>query len=68
MDPMCSEAPRPTFFQLFPPSTDLYTPSPYETARWALFSPVPTHTTWGLLGSSVTTPMLAEPSPSKTGS
>ena len=35
------------FFQLLPPSTDLYTPSPKPTLRWELFSPVPTQTTFG---------------------
>ena len=54
---LISQTPSPTFSQLTPPSTDLYTPSPYETLRWELFSPVPTHTTRGSLGSSVTHPM-----------
>ncbi len=45
------------FFHDLPPSSDLYTPSPYATDRCALYSPVPTHTTFGLFGSSVTTPI-----------
>src|SRR3954463_1771477 len=65
--PMCSDALRPTFCQVRPPSTDLYTPSPYPTLRWLLFSPVPTQTTWGFLGSITTTPMEYDPSLSKTG-
>src|SRR5215213_10496602 len=65
--PICSDALRPTFCQVRPPSTDLYTPSPYPTLRWLLFSPVPTHTTLGFLGSRTTQPIEYDPSLSKTG-
>ncbi len=55
------------FFQVFPPSTDLYTPSPYDTLLWLLFSPVPTQTTSGSLGSMVMVPIEKDFSPSKMG-
>src|SRR5215212_4755268 len=67
MRPMCSDFLSPTLVQLFPPSIDLYTPSPYATTRCALFSPVPTHTTFGLLLSIVITPIENDPWPSKIG-
>src|SRR5712691_2658884 len=59
-------ASSPIFFQVFPPSSDLYTPSPQEEL-WRLFgSPVPTHTTDGSDGaiamSSMRPPMVAGPS------
>src|SRR5213078_4633286 len=45
--PMCRVASSPIFFQVFPPSRDLYAPSPQEEL-WRLFgSPVPTHTIEG---------------------
>src|SRR3954465_8943029 len=65
--PMCSELRRPTFCQVRPASTDLYTPSPYATARCALFSPVPTQTTFGLCGSMTTVPIEYVVCWSKTG-
>src|SRR5687767_14322750 len=65
--PMCSDALSPTLVQLLPPSTDLYTPSPYATERCALFSPVPTQMTFGFLGSMTTFATENEPSESKTG-
>src|SRR5262245_62260849 len=43
--PMCSDSFSPTFCHVRPASIDLYTPSPYATARCALFSPLPTHPT-----------------------
>src|SRR5437879_1842013 len=57
MRPMCSDFLSPIFFQLLPPSSERYTPSPYETDRWLLLSPVPTQTTEALLGSSSTQPI-----------
>ena len=42
-------------------------PSPYETLRWLLYSPVPTQTTEGSFGSSARQPIEYEPSPSKIG-
>ena len=65
--PMCSDVFRPTFCHELPPSTDLYTPSPYPTLRWLLFSPVPTQTTFGFFGSSATQPIEYDPSLSNTG-
>src|SRR3954469_6335491 len=65
--PMCSDCLRPTFCQLRPPSTDLYTPSPYETERCALFSPVPTQTTLGFFGSMTTLAIEYDASLSNTG-
>src|SRR5260370_2262805 len=38
-------ASSPIFFQVFPPSSDLYAPSPQEELCRLLGSPVPTHTT-----------------------
>src|SRR5215831_15618884 len=64
--PICSEALRPTFFQVLPPSSERYTPLPYETLRWLLFSPVPTQTVSGFFGSSTMAPIEYEPSRSKT--
>src|SRR3954462_402326 len=55
--PMCSDSRSPTFCHVRPASTDLYTPSPYDTARCALFSPVPTQTTFGFFGSMTTVPI-----------
>src|SRR5215470_6187873 len=59
--PMCSESRSPRFSQLLPPSRERYTPSPHETLRWLLFSPVPTQTTFGFFGSSVMQPIEYEP-------
>src|SRR6266496_710461 len=65
--PMCSEVLSPTFFQVLPPSSDRYTPFPYETLRWLLFSPVPTQTVSGFFGSSAMQPIEYDPSRSNTG-
>ena len=59
--------PRPMFFQDVPPSQGLVDPVPQPTERWELFSPVPTHTTKGLLGSRVTQPIEYDPWSSKIG-
>src|SRR5581483_571649 len=56
------------FFQVLPPSVDLYTPSPHEELCRLLFSPVPTHTMSGLLCDTATSPIEIIPSWSKTGS
>ena len=45
------------FFQVLPPSTLLYTPSPYDTELRGLFSPVPTQTMFGSDGATATSPM-----------
>src|ERR1043166_1966497 len=65
--PMWFEFLSPLLLQLFPPSVDLYTPSPYPTLRWLLFSPVPTHTTSGFFGSTATVPIEYDAWASKTG-
>ena len=64
---MWPESFRPMFFHERPPSSERYTPSPTETDRWPLFSPVPTHSTLWLVGSMVMQPIEYEPSPSKMG-
>src|SRR5215467_11453122 len=58
---MCSVFFNPTLRHVRPPSSLLYTPSPYDTLRWLLFSPVPTHTTDGFFGSIVMAPIEYEP-------
>src|SRR5438046_10508741 len=65
--PTCSDCFRPTFVHVRPPSTDLYTPSPYDTERCALFSPVPTHTTLRFVETITTFALEYDPSPSNTG-
>src|ERR1041385_307066 len=65
--PMWFEFLSPLLLQLFPPSVDLYTPSPYPTLRWLLFSPVPTHTTRGFFGSTATVPIEYDACASNTG-
>ena len=42
-------------------------PSPNPTLRWLPFSPVPTQSTSGLVGSSVRHPMEYDPWESNTG-
>src|ERR1700675_2985116 len=55
------------FCQVFPPSTDLYAPSPHEEL-WRLFgSPVPTHTTDGSDGAIAMSPIVDSASLSNTG-
>jgi len=53
--------------QFSPPSTDLYTPSPMETLLRVHASPVPTHTTFGFLGSMVMAPIDCTGCLSNTG-
>src|SRR5947199_6147089 len=66
--PMCRVASSPIFFQVFPPSTDLYAPSPQEEL-WRLFgSPVPTHTIEGSDGAIAMSPIVDTPSLSNIGS
>ena len=64
---MCCDSVSPTCCQDRPPSRLRYTPSPQPTWRPLTFSPVPTHTTSGLFGSRVTTPIEYEGCSSKTG-
>src|SRR2546423_15351704 len=60
MRPMCSDFLRPMFVHVFPPFSDLYTPSPHDELRWLFASPVPTQTMSGLLGATAMSPMEAE--------
>src|SRR5713226_3530103 len=61
-------ASRPIFFQVLPPSSDLYAPSPHEELWRLLGSPVPTHTTEGSDGAMAMSPILESLSLSKIGS
>src|SRR5216683_7901055 len=56
------------FFQVFPPSSDLYAPSPHEELWRLLGSPVPTHTTEGSDGAMAMSPIVETLSLSKIGS
>src|SRR6266446_4899408 len=60
-------APARTFFQVLPPSVDLYTPSPTETLFRTHDSPVPTQTILEFVGSMATAPIDCTDSRSKTG-
>src|SRR5438094_778202 len=65
--PTCCESFSPMFFQVLPPSADLYTPSPHEALLRALASPVPTHTTSGFDADTATAPSETVDCWSKTG-
>src|SRR6267143_1586532 len=65
---MCRVASSPIFFHVFPPSSDLYAPSPHDELCRLFGSPVPTHTIAGSEGATVTSPMVETPSLSNTGS
>src|SRR5439155_3806538 len=67
MRPIWCVASSPVFFQVFPPSTDLYAPSPQDELCRLLGSPVPTHTTEGSDGAIAMSPIVETPSLSKTG-
>src|SRR5712664_3942361 len=55
------------FCQVFPPSSDLYAPSPHDEL-WRLFgSPDPTHTTDGSDGAIAMSPIVDTASLSNTG-
>src|SRR5713226_2806249 len=66
--PMCRVNSRPIFFQVFPPSSDLYAPSPQEELCRLFASPVPTHTTDGSDGAIAMSPIVDTLSLSKIGS
>src|SRR5205807_1247391 len=68
MRPMCLVASSPIFFQVFPPSSDLYAPSPQEELCRLLGSPVPTQTIDGSDGAIAISPIVDTPSLSKIGS
>src|ERR1700741_1081157 len=61
-------ASSPIFFQVFPPSRDLYAPSPQEELCRLLGSPVPTHTTDGSDGAIAMSPIVDTLSLSNIGS
>src|SRR6267154_253128 len=57
-----------TCAHVFPPSSDLYAPSPQEELCRLLGSPVPTHTTAGSDGAMAISPMVETLSLSNIGS
>src|ERR1700682_2974980 len=65
---MCRVASSPIFFQVFPPSSDLYAPSPQEELCRLFGSPVPTHTTEGSDGAIAMSPIVDTLSLSNIGS
>src|SRR6266852_3837576 len=65
---MCRVASSPIFFQVFPPSSDLYAPSPHEELCRLFGSPVPTHTTAGSDGAMAMSPIVETLSLSNIGS
>src|SRR5260370_36626888 len=65
---MCRVASSPIFFQVFPPSSDLYAPSPQEELCRLLGSPDPTHTTEGSDGAIAMSPIVDTLSLSNIGS
>src|SRR6266404_5368177 len=65
---MCRVASSPILFQVFPPSSDLYAPSPQEELCRLFGSPVPTHSTDGSHGAIAMSPIVDTPSLSKIGS
>src|SRR6266849_9927221 len=65
---MCRVASSPIFFQVFPPSSDLYAPSPHEELCRLFGSPVPTHTTAGSDGEMAMSPIVETLSLSNIGS
>src|SRR6266481_7933869 len=68
MRPMWRVARSPMFCQVFPPSSDLYAPSPHDELCRLFGSPVPTQTTDGSHGAIAMTPIVDTPSLSKIGS
>src|ERR1039457_7488836 len=61
------ESRRPIFFQVAPPSSDLYTPSPEERSVRMSDSPVPAYMTLGFEGATTRAPIEAIGRPSKIG-
>src|SRR6202521_5818078 len=66
--PMCRVNSSPIFLQVFPPSSDLYAPSPQEELCRLFGSPVPTHTTDGSEGAIAMSPIVETLSLSNIGS
>ncbi len=58
---------NPMFFQVLPPSADLYTPSPMVTLFRQVASPVPTQTISGWDGETAMSPTETVLSDSNTG-
>src|SRR5215469_14963612 len=65
---MYRELLRPTLTYVFPPSVDLYTPSPHPVLCRLFDSPLPTHTRSGLLVDTVTSPIDINPASWNCGS
>src|SRR6202521_4458593 len=65
---MCRVASSPIFFHVFPPSSDLYAPSPHDELCRLFGSPVPTHTTAGSDGAIAMSPIVDTLSLSNMGS
>src|SRR5437016_4481000 len=57
MRPIWKDFLRLMFFQVLPPSVDLYTPSPYDTEFRGLASPAPTQTIFRSEGATQTSPI-----------
>src|SRR5437899_4060902 len=68
MRPICRVASSPIFFQVFPPSSDSYAPSPQEELCRLFGSPVPTRTTAGSDGAMAMSPIVETLSLSNIGS
>src|SRR5256886_5199481 len=66
--PMWRVASSPMFFQVFPPSSDLYAPSPQEELCRLFGSPVPTHTMDGSEWAIAMSPIVETLSLSNIGS
>src|SRR6266852_168236 len=64
---MCRVASSPILFQVFPPSSDLYAPSPHDELCRLFGSPDPTHTTEGSDGAIAMSPIVETASLSNTG-
>src|SRR5690348_13986610 len=61
-------AASPILCHVFPPSSDLYTPSPHDELCRLFGSPLPTHTTEGSDGAMAISPIVDTASLSNTGS
>ena len=53
---MALDSARPECVQVFPPSADLYTPSPWMMLPRSWTSPIPTYTTSGFDSATATAP------------
>src|ERR1035437_3210334 len=64
---MCFDSRRPTCANVFPPSVDLYSPSPHDVLCRLFDSPVPIHTTFGLDCCTATAPIESRPRSCRSG-